>query len=67
MVEEAQCGLIHEGGDAGDLARQIIAIFEEPSQAMRMAENGKRAVLDKYNWPKTSAGLIDYYEGLATK
>ena len=67
VVEEAQCGLVHEGGNAEGLASQIIAIFEEPSQAMGMGENGKTAVLDKYNWPKTSAGLIDYYEGLATK
>tara|TARA_R110002012_G_scaffold168842_5_gene332580 strand:- start:16616 stop:17878 length:1263 start_codon:yes stop_codon:yes gene_type:complete len=67
VVEEAQCGLVHEGGNAEDLARQIIAISKDPSQAMRMGENGKDAVLEKYNWPKTSAGLIDYYQGLRNK
>ncbi|MEQ8685205.1 MAG: glycosyltransferase family 4 protein [Imperialibacter sp.] len=67
VVEEAQCGLVHEGGSAAELARQIIGISEDPSQAARMGENGKKAVLDKYNWPKTSARLIDYYQSLATK
>ncbi|MEQ9375818.1 MAG: glycosyltransferase family 4 protein [Imperialibacter sp.] len=67
VVQEAQCGLVHEGGSAADLARQIIGISEDPSQAARMGENGKKAVLDKYNWPKTSARLIDYYQSLANE
>ncbi len=65
VVAEAACGLIHQGGNAGDLAEQLIQISNNPEEARKMGESGKKAVLDKYNWPKTSLGLINYYKAIA--
>lgn len=67
VVEEAGCGLVHRGGDADDLARQIIRIHKEPGLAFEMGEKGKEAVLKKYNWKISASELTGYYRQLAGK
>jgi hypothetical protein len=35
-----------------------------PDMARAMGENGRRAIIDRYNWPVESDKLIAFYEHL---
>lgn len=64
VLEDAGCGLVHEAGNANDLAAQIVRLFGQPDMAAKMGESGRQAVMSKYNWKLSSKALIDYYKGL---
>ena len=53
------------GGDAiADAIRQILS---NPQAAARMAENGRQAVLHKYNWGIEEEKLLALYRSLEEK
>jgi glycosyltransferase involved in cell wall biosynthesis len=60
VVEDAQCGLIFEERNAASLAEKIIAL-KDPALRERLGENGRRAVLEKYNWRQTVQALLELY------
>jgi glycosyltransferase involved in cell wall biosynthesis len=62
IVEEEICGLIHKSGDAKDLADKVIQLYKNEKLRKEMGENGKKAVIEKYNWENTSKNLIELYE-----
>ena len=65
VIEEVSCGLIHKGGDASDLARQVVALAKNKKEALAMGKRGKEAVFNKYNWNLTSRELIRHYQALS--
>jgi len=65
IVSETQAGLVFNSGDETDLADAIIKLYENEHLRTRMGENGKMAVLRKYNWQSTSIKLIHLYESLS--
>ena len=62
LVNETNCGLIHKAGDEKELAEKSIELYKNPELRKQMGANGKRAVLEKYNWENTSKNLIKLYE-----
>lgn len=64
VIEEASCGLIHKGGDANDIARQVVALARNKKEALAMGNRGKEAVFSKYNWNLTSRELIRHYQAV---
>jgi len=60
VVEDARCGLIFEERNAASLAEKIIAL-KDPALRERLGENGRRAVLEKYNWRQTVRPLLELY------
>lgn len=66
VVEPAQCGLIVDPSKPEEIARAMEHLIEHPEEARRMGENGRRAVLEKYNWEKESERLLRIYEAVLT-
>jgi glycosyltransferase involved in cell wall biosynthesis len=64
IIEGNQCGLCVDPFDAKAIAAAIDYLVQNPDAAMRMGENGRRAVIEKYNWPVESTKLIAFYENL---
>ncbi len=64
IVRENNCGLLVEPGDPKAQAETILYLFEHPDQAREMGENGRRAVLEKYNWETEGKKLLALYDGL---
>ena len=64
VVRETNCGLIFEAGNAHQLAGCLLDLYKNPLRAKEYGENGKKAVIEKYNWKETSKGLISLYERL---
>jgi glycosyltransferase involved in cell wall biosynthesis len=63
IVEETGSGLVFEAGNSDALARAVIQLKDE-SLRRRLSEAGRRAVLEKYNWERTSKELVKMYEQL---
>ena len=46
------------------IAKAIEYLIEHPEISRKMGENGKKLILDKYNWEKESEKLVSLYEEL---
>lgn len=62
IIEETKCGLIYENKNSHQLAEAVIKLYKSESLRQQMGANGKKAVMEKYNWEKTSRNLIKLYE-----
>jgi glycosyltransferase involved in cell wall biosynthesis len=67
VIKESNTGLIYKSGDAKNLAKKIIQLYENPELRKQMGKNGKKAVIEKYNWENTSKNLIELYEKIENK
>jgi glycosyltransferase involved in cell wall biosynthesis len=64
IVEGYDCGISVDPLDAAAIAAAMDYFVTHPEEAKRMGENGRRAVLEKYNWNPESRKLIGLYERL---
>ncbi|NOX57269.1 MAG: glycosyltransferase family 4 protein, partial [Planctomycetes bacterium] len=64
VIDDAECGLVYKERDAAALAETILQLKDE-NLRKRLGDNGKRAVLDRYNWPQTVLALLAIYRELA--
>jgi glycosyltransferase involved in cell wall biosynthesis len=64
VVEGSGCGLIVDPSKPQEIARAMEYLIEHPDEARRMGENGRRAVLEKYNWEKESERLLGIYDAV---
>jgi glycosyltransferase involved in cell wall biosynthesis len=64
IIREANCGILVDPEDAKAHASAILYLLEHPDKAKKMGENGRKAVLDKYNWETESQKLLNLYSEL---
>ncbi len=67
IVEETNCGLIFQAGNAEALGAEITKLFRERSLRETLGKNGNMAVLQKYNWKNTSRELIQLYKQIESE
>lgn len=65
IIEGNHCGICVNPLDPKEIARAIEYLIEHPEEAKKMGENGRKAVLEKYNWENESKKLLDVYKGLS--
>lgn len=65
IVEGCKCGITVPWDDVDQAVKAVQYISENPSAAVQMSENGKRAVREKYNWQTEEKRLIDLYRKMA--
>ncbi|MFC0252443.1 glycosyltransferase family 4 protein [Massilia consociata] len=61
IVEGSGCGLCVDPCDPAAIAGAIDHLAAHPVLARQMGENGRRAVLERYNWENESDKLIAFY------
>ncbi len=61
IVEGNACGVCVDPLDPAALAAAIDRLVTRPDLAKRMGENGRKAVLEKYNWSVQAKKLTDFY------
>ena len=49
IVEDGECGLTFPPGDATDLARQVVALADNPSLRQQLGDNGYRLAISNYD------------------
>ncbi len=64
VVEPHRCGLIVAPEKPEQIAEAMMYLIEHPQEASVMGENGRRAVLETYNWEQESAKLLRIYEAV---
>jgi glycosyltransferase involved in cell wall biosynthesis len=61
VVETHHCGLTVDPARPQEIAHALAYLIEHPQEARQMGENGRRAVLERYNWEKESQRLLQVY------
>ncbi|SER69431.1 Glycosyltransferase involved in cell wall bisynthesis [Gracilibacillus ureilyticus] len=64
IIEGNQCGLTVDPLNVNEISSAIQWVMNNPEKARAMGENGKSAVLSKFNWEAESKKLINLYEQL---
>ncbi len=64
IVEDAKCGLCVDPSNASEVTEAISYLKNNHEMAIEMGENGKKAVLSKYNWTLEENKLILFYQKL---
>ena len=64
IVEESSCGICVDPLDPKKIADAIKYIINNPSHAQDMGRNGRKAVIERYNWRMEEKKLYDLYEEL---
>lgn len=67
IVEGCDCGIVVPWDNMEQAIKAIRYILENPSVAVQMGENGKRAVREKYNWQTEEKKLIGVYHEMDNK
>ncbi len=62
IIEQAECGLLAEAGNPEAHALALLHLLQHPDEAREMGENGRRAVLEQYNWDKEGEKLLECYK-----
>lgn len=65
VVRATECGLVFEADNPKAMAGCLLELYNNPSEARKMGENGLRAVQENYHWENTSKALISFYQELA--
>lgn len=64
IVEGNDCGVCVDPLDPAAIAAAIDRFVENPAEARRQGDNGRRAVVEKYNWAAEEKKLLALYEQL---
>jgi glycosyltransferase involved in cell wall biosynthesis len=64
IVEEYNCGICVNPRNLDEIANAIDYLLKNPDEAKKMGENGRRAVLEKYNWASEEIKLLELYQRL---
>jgi len=64
IVEGNNCGICVDPLNPKEVAEAIEYLIDHPDEARKMGENGREAILEKYNWEKEGKKLINLYEEL---
>lgn len=62
VINETECGLIYESGNAEELAKQIRTLYNDKDLMMKFSKNGKAGVLSKYNFNYSRKQLVNLYD-----
>lgn len=64
IVGEADCGITVDPFDADSVTEALTRLLSDPQEAARMGENGRQAILSRYNWDVEFEKLLGLYERL---
>lgn len=65
IIDSSGCGICVNPLDPHEIADAITYIISHPKEAKEMGENGKKSILDRYNWGIEEKKLFEIYERLA--
>lgn len=64
ILYEYDCGICVNPRDVNEISEAIVYIVKHRDVAIKMGENGRRAIIEKYNWRTQEKVLLDFYGGL---
>lgn len=64
IVADDDCGITVDSFDDAAVATALRRLLDDPQEAARIGENGRQAILRRYNWDVEFAKLLACYERL---
>lgn len=64
IVDGAKAGVCVDPQSPQAIAEAVRALRDDPATIERMGKAGRKAVLERYNWPSEAKKLINFYKGL---
>ena len=64
FMNEYKCGICVNPEDIDEIASAVTYLVDNPDTAKKMGENGRRAILERFNWGIEEKKLCSLYEGL---
>lgn len=64
FVERYHCGICVDPENVEEIANAIRYLLDNPEEAKRMGENGRRAVKEEFNWGVEEEKLLALYEDI---
>ena len=64
IIQQYQCGVCVDPRDPAAIAAAIDYFVRHPHIAQRMGRNGRRAVIERFNWPTEADKLVGLYREL---
>lgn len=61
IIDKYKCGIYVNPNNVEEVRNAIAYIMNNPEAAQKMGENGRRAVIEKYNWDTQEKVLLDLY------
>lgn len=61
IVNDAKCGFLIDPFDIDNLSEKLIWMKNHPEEVKIMGDNGRKAVLEKYNWALEEEKLLKLY------
>ena len=65
IIDDAGCGICIDPTNPKKIAEAILYLSNNPKVRKKMGINGRKAVLEKYNWERESKKLLTAYEKLS--
>jgi glycosyltransferase involved in cell wall biosynthesis len=62
IIDEYNCGIYVNPDNIDEIKEAIEYIINNPEEARTMGENGRQAVIEKYNWGKQEKVLFELYD-----
>ena len=67
IIEEWKCGICVNPHDIEAISDAIKYLIKNKDVAKEMGDNGRKAVMEKYNWKTQEKTLLEMYKGLQEK
>jgi len=64
IVSDSQCGLVYESYNHNELSNNVIKLFNDSMLERDLGINGRKAVIEKYNWKISEDELTKLYRNL---
>lgn len=64
IVDDAQCGICVDPMSPKEIADAVRYLLNNKEEARKMGENGRKAIMNKYNWEQESVRLVELYKSL---
>lgn len=64
VVEETCCGWLVDPADVTSIAGVLRQVLSNAQESVRRGDEGRRAVLERYNWTQAEKNLLSLYEKL---
>ncbi|MFC1975743.1 glycosyltransferase family 4 protein [Chloroflexota bacterium] len=64
VITDANCGILVEPDNPEAFAEAVTYLIDHPQESRAMGENGRRAVMEKYNWTGEAQKLLNLYQSL---
>ncbi|MBY9009570.1 MAG: glycosyltransferase family 4 protein [Candidatus Lokiarchaeota archaeon] len=62
IITDGENGLLISPGDSNELTECIIKLLDDPILSKKISQEGRKTVLEKFNWKKNSNKIMNFYE-----